>query len=352
MTFLKKPSVAHPGLPRNPLGLTRRDYEGALSTLCAGCGHDSITASLIEACWRLALEPQNVVKLSGIGCSSKTTAYFVSGGHGFNAVHGRMPSIAMGANAANRRLSYIGVSGDGDTLSIGLGQFCHAIRRNVDMLYIIENNGVYGLTKGQFSASADIGTKAKRGDTNLQPPIDPVLLAMTLGAPFIARSFSGDKEQLVPLIEAGLKHKGFALIDVLSPCVTFNDHEGSTKSYAYTREHYEPAVEADFIPLQRQITAEYAAGEVLPVVLHDGSRIVLRKLDAAYDPRDRVRASSQIQERLKHGEYLTGLLYLDEGVQGDFHEVNGTPELPLNSLPYELLAPGSQGLAEILQDYR
>ena len=203
MTFIAKPKVAHPSLPKNALGFTRRDYEGALSTLCAGCGHDSITAAIVEACWGLDLEPQNMVKLSGIGCSSKTTAYFVSGGHGFNSVHGRMPSIAMGANAANRELSYIGVSGDGDTLSIGLGQFCHAIRRNLNMLYIIENNGVYGLTKGQFSASADVGTKAKKGETNFQPPIDPVLLAMTLGASFVARSFSGDKEQLVPLIQAG-----------------------------------------------------------------------------------------------------------------------------------------------------
>jgi len=352
MTFMAKPKVAHPGLPHNALGLTRRDYEGSISTLCAGCGHDSVTAAVIEACWQLALEPQNVVKLSGIGCSSKTTAYFVSGGHGFNAVHGRMPSIAMGANAANRRLHYIGVSGDGDTLSIGLGQFCHAIRRNLDMLYIIENNGVYGLTKGQFSASADIGSKAKRGDANLQPPIDPVLLAMTLGCTFVARSFSGDKEQLVPLIEAGLKHKGFALIDVLSPCVTFNDHEGSTKSYAYTREHYEPAVQADFIPLRREITADYAEGEVLPVVLHDGSQIVLRKLDGAYDPRQRITAWTQIQERMKHGEYLTGLLYLEGGEHSDFHDLNHTPEVPLNSLPYEALSPGAKGLEQILKRYR
>ena len=224
-----------------------------------------------------------MVKLSGIGCSSKTTAYFVSGGHGFNSVHGRMPSIAMGANAANRDLTYIGVSGDGDTLSIGLGQFCHAIRRNLNMAYIIENNGVYGLTKGQFSASADVGTRAKKGEVNQQPPIDPVLLALTLGATFVARSFSGDKQQLVPLIQAALKHKGFALIDVLSPCVTFNDHEGSTKSYEYTREHYDAAVQADFVPFQREISADYAEGDVLPVVLHDGSRIVLRKLEAGYD---------------------------------------------------------------------
>jgi len=357
MTFIPKPKVVHPSLPRNALGLVRRDYEGALSTLCAGCGHDSITAAVVEACWRQALEPQNVVKLSGIGCSSKTTAYFVSGGHGFNSVHGRMPSIATGANAANRRLTYIGVSGDGDTLSIGLGQFCHAIRRNLDMLYIIENNGVYGLTKGQFSASADVGTKAKKGETNFQPPIDPVLLAMTLGASFVARSFSGDKQQLVPLIEAGLRHRGFALLDVLSPCVTFNDHEGSTKSYAYTREHYEPAVQADFVPPEREITAEYGAGEALAVTMHDGSRVVLRKLDAAYDPTDRGVAQARVQERLKSGEYLTGLLYVDadggaEGGRREFHQVNGTPEEPLNSLPYGVLSPGSKGLAKILARYR
>src|ERR1041384_556694 len=271
MTFIAKPKIAHPSLPRNALGLTRRDYEGALSTLCAGCGHDSITAAIIEASWSLDVEPQNMVKLSGIGCSSKTTAYFVSGGHGFNSVHGRMPSIAMGANAANRNLMYIGVSGDGDTLSIGLGQFCHAIRRNLNMAYIIENNGVYGLTKGQFSASADVGTQAKKGEVNQQPPIDPVLLAMTLGTTFVARSFSGDKQQLVPLIQAGIKHKGFALIDVLSPCVTFNDHEGSTKSYAYTRDHYDAAVHADFVPFQREISADYEAGGALPGGLLEGS---------------------------------------------------------------------------------
>src|ERR1700754_3014030 len=224
MSFIAKPKVAHPSLPKNELGLTRRDYEGGMSTLCAGCGHDSVTAAIIEAVWDLSIAPQDLAKLSGIGCSSKTTAYFVSGGHGFNSVHGRMPSIATGAGAANRDLYYLGISGDGDTLSIGLGQFSHAIRRNVNMLYLIENNGVYGLTKGQFSASADIGSKAKKGEENLQPPIDPVLAALTLGGTFIARSFSGDKEQLVPLSVAGLKHRGFALIDVLSPCVTVNDH--------------------------------------------------------------------------------------------------------------------------------
>jgi len=322
-----------------------------MSTLCAGCGHDSITAAIVEACWSLSVEPQNLVKLSGIGCSSKTTAYFVSGSHGFNSVHGRMPSIAMGANAANRRLYYLGVSGDGDTLSIGLGQFCHAIRRNINMLYIIENNGVYGLTKGQFSASADIGTTAKKGEANLQPPMDPVLLAMTLGASFVARSFSGDKEQLVPLIQAGLKHNGFALIDVVSPCVTFNDHEGSTKSYAYTREHYEPAVHADFVPFERDIKVSYREGEAVPVVLHDGSRIVLRKCQAGYDPTDRAAASACIQEHMKQGEYLTGLLHVKPS-HGEFHELNGTPEEPLNSVPYEKLSPGSKGLDKILGRYR
>src|SRR5476651_316588 len=301
MSYINKPKVAHPSLPTNTLGLTRRQYEGSMSTLCAGCGHDSVTAAIVEACWGLSMRPEQLVKLSGIGCSSKTTAYFVSGSHGFNSVHGRMPSIASGANAANRRLTYVGVSGDGDSLSIGIGQLVHAIRRNVNMLYLIENNGVYGLTKGQFSASADIGSKAKRGETNFQPPIDPVVLAMTLGASFVARSFSGDKEQLVPLIQAGLKHKGFALIDVLSPCVTFNDHEGSTKSYAYTREHYEPAIHTDFIPLEREITASYGAGETLPVVMHDGSRIVLRKCEEGYDPTNRGAAQVYIQERMKDG---------------------------------------------------
>ena len=209
MSFIAKPKISHPSLPRNELGLTRRDYEGGMSTLCAGCGHDSVTAAIIEAVWGLSIRPEMLVKLSGIGCSSKTTAYFDSGGHGFNGVHGRMPSIATGASAANRDLYYIGVSGDGDTLSIGFGQFAHAIRRNINMLYLIENNGVYGLTKGQFSASADIGTKAKRGEENVQPPVDPVITALTLGCTFVARSFSGDKEQLVPLIQAGLRHKGF-----------------------------------------------------------------------------------------------------------------------------------------------
>jgi 2-oxoglutarate/2-oxoacid ferredoxin oxidoreductase subunit beta len=351
MTFIAKPKVAHPSLPRNELGLTRRDYEGGMSTLCAGCGHDSVTAAIIEACWDMSMRPEHLVKLSGIGCSSKTTAYFVSGGHGFNSVHGRMPSIATGATAANHELYYIGVSGDGDTLSIGFGQFAHAIRRNVNMLYIIENNGVYGLTKGQFSASADIGSKAKKGEANQQPPIDPVLTALTLGGTFVARSFSGDKEQLVPLIKAGLAHKGFAVLDVLSPCVTFNDHEGSTKSYQFVRDHYDEVVHADFVAPAREITARYAAGETMPVTMHDGSRILLRKLDPSYDPTHRGKAFNYLRDKLRQGEHVTGLIYIDER-SPDFHQMNGASKTPINQLPYERLQPGAQGLEKILSRYR
>jgi len=352
MSYINKPKVSHPSLPTNELGLTRRQYEGSMSTLCAGCGHDSVTASVIEACWGLSMRPEQLVKLSGIGCSSKTTAYFVSGSHGFNSVHGRMPSIASGANAANRGLTYIGISGDGDSLSIGIGQLVHAIRRNVNMLYLIENNGVYGLTKGQFSASADVGTKAKRGDVNSSPPIDPVLLALSLGATFVARGFSGDKAQLVPLIQAGLRHNGFALIDVLSPCVTFNDHEGSTKSYTFTREHYHPAVEADFVPSAQEIAVNYAAGESIPVSLHDGSRVILRKLDPVYDPRDRTAAYNYIDTKLKQNEYVTGLIHIDETGLTEFHNLNRTAAAPLNSLPFEQLSPGRAALDKLMARYR
>jgi len=351
MSFINKPKVAHPGLPRNELGLTRRDYEGGMSTLCAGCGHDAVTAAIIEAVWELALPPERVAKLSGIGCSSKTTAYFVSGGHGFNAVHGRMPSVATGAAAANKDLYYIGVSGDGDTLSIGFGQFAHALRRNLNLLYVIENNGVYGLTKGQFSASADIGTKAKRGEVNHQAPVDPVLTALSLGGTFVARSFSGDKAQLVPLLKAGIMHKGFAVIDVISPCVTFNDHEGSTKSYAFTREHYHEAVHADYIPRRQDIAVSYEEGTTLPVELHDGSRMLLRKLAPDYDPTHRGKAFEYIRSRLREREYVTGLIYIDEN-SPDFHEMQGTVDTPVNRIAYEKLSPGSQGLEKIMVRYR
>src|SRR5579864_6084821 len=254
MPSIAKPVAINPSLHRNQRGFTIRDYEGSMSTLCAGCGHDSITAAIIRACWELSLAPHMIAKMSGIGCSSKTPTYFVSGAHGFNSAHGRMAAIATGANAANRELTYIGISGDGDSLSIGIGHMCHAIRRNVKLLYVIENNGVYGLTKGQFSASADVGSKSKRGEANRMAPIDPVMLGLSLGATFVARSFSGDKEQLVPILKAAVKHNGFALIDVISPCVTFNDHVGSTKSYLYTRKHEVKATESDFVPVADEIT--------------------------------------------------------------------------------------------------
>jgi 2-oxoglutarate ferredoxin oxidoreductase subunit beta len=351
MTSIQKPPVRHPGLPRNALGLTTRDYEGGMSTLCAGCGHDSITAALIQAVWELDVPPHKAAKLSGIGCSSKTTAYFMRQSHGFNAVHGRMPAVASGAHAANRELVCIGISGDGDSLSIGLGQMCHAIRRNVDMLYVIENNGVYGLTKGQFSASADVGSKSKRGEPNVQPPIDPVLLAITLGATFVARAFSGDKTQLVPILKAGLTHRGFALVDVISPCVTFNDHEASTKSYRFTRGHRHEVAPVDFIPITHEIAAASQPGAAMSVTMHDGSVVRFRAVDGGYDPTNRDAAYAHIRRLQGQGEVVTGLLYLDQSAQ-DMHGVNGTVQEPLTRVPYEQLCPGSAALDALQQEYR
>jgi 2-oxoglutarate ferredoxin oxidoreductase subunit beta len=346
-----KPVVAHPHLQPNKLGLTLRDYEGYMSTLCAGCGHDSVTAGIVRAFYELSTPPHMIAKLSGIGCSSKTPTYFVSGAHGFNSAHGRMPSIATGANAANRDLTYIGISGDGDSLSIGIGQLIHAIRRNVDMLYVIENNGVYGLTKGQFSASADIGSKSKRGEANRFAPIDPVALALDLGATFVARSFSGDKAQLVPLLKAALSHKGFALIDVISPCVTFNDHEGSTKSYLYTRKHLLQLIQADFVPFASEITAEYAPGTVTSVRLHDGSVVRLRKVADDYDPTDRRQAAEHVELHRNRGEVATGLLFVDKQAS-DMHDVNNTTDVPLSRVPFEKLCPGSAALDEFQKAFR
>jgi len=351
MSYIAKPKVAHPKLPRNKLGLTARDYEGTVSTLCAGCGHDSVTAAIIQAVFQLGVEPHMLAKMSGIGCSSKTPAYFVNGAHGFNSVHGRMPSVTTGANAANRALTYIGVSGDGDSLSIGAGQFVHAIRRNVNMCYIIENNGVYGLTKGQFSASADVGSKPKKGEPNEQEPIDPVSVALALGATYIARGFSGDKEQLVPLIQGALSHQGFALVDVISPCVTFNDHEGSTKSYKHTRQFYHHVVDADFVPPAAEIKASYEEGSAMPVEMHDGSKIVLRKVDKAYDPTSRASAFAYLRERFNAGEITTGLLYIDE-MRKEMHGVMGNVETPLCQLPLESLHPGNGELQKIMNRYR
>src|SRR5918912_2498931 len=294
MTYLAKPKLHHPELPKNALGLTRRDYEGTVSTLCAGCGHDSISAAIIQACWELAIQPHRVAKLSGIGCSSKTPTYFLDKSHGFNSVHGRMPSVLTGANLANRDLIYLGVSGDGDSASIGIGQFAHIMRRGVNMTYILENNGVYGLTKGQFSATADKGSKAKKGATNKDSPVDTVSLALLMGATFVARSFSGDKHQLVPLVKAAIAHPGAAFIDVISPCVAFNNHAGSTKSYDYVREHNEAVNRLDFMPRRDAISASYSPGEVIEVTQHDGSLLRLRKLAVGYDAGDRLAAMNHI----------------------------------------------------------
>jgi len=351
MTYIPKPKVVYPGLQRNAIGLTRRDYEGAITTLCAGCGHDSITAAIVQTFWELAIAPHTVAKMSGIGCSSKTTAYFLRDAHGFNGVHGRMPALATGANAANGDIIYIGISGDGDSLSIGLGQLSHAIRRNVNLLYVLENNGVYGLTKGQFSASADKGSTSKKGEANTMESIDGCLLALTLGATFVARSFSGDKAQLVPLLKAGLTHKGFAFIDIISPCVTFNDHEGSTKSYAYTREHIVEIVQADFVPPAAAISAEYEPGNARAVMMHDGSWVTLRKVAEDYDPTDRDRAYAFIREQQRKGETLTGLLYLNADSQ-DMHQQAGTVPGALTSLPYTDLCPGNDELQKLQQRFR
>ncbi len=351
MTYIAKPKISHPGMPKNKLGLTFRDYEGVVSTLCAGCGHDSVTAAIIQAVFELDIEPHMLAKMSGIGCSSKTPAYFVSQSHGFNSVHGRMPSVTTGANAANRDLTYIGVSGDGDSLSIGVGQFVHAIRRNLNMCYVIENNGVYGLTKGQFSASADIGSMPKKGLPNQQEPIDPVSTALSLGATYIARSFSGDKEQLVPLLKGALLHSGFSLVDIISPCVTFNDHEGSTKSYAHTRKHFNHVVNVDYIHPSEEIKASYAEGEAMPIHLHGGDTIVLRKVDSGYDPTSRAAAFKYLRERFNAGEITTGLLYVDES-RDEMHELMGNVDTPLSKLPLDELNPGKAELANIQKNFR
>jgi 2-oxoglutarate ferredoxin oxidoreductase subunit beta len=346
MTFIPKPKLRHPELPKNKLGHTHRDYEGAVSTLCAGCGHDSISAAIIQACFELDLEPHRIAKLSGIGCSSKTPTYFLGSSHGFNSVHGRMPSVLTGANLANRDLIYLGISGDGDSASIGLGQFAHSIRRGVNMTYIVENNGVYGLTKGQFSATSDRGSKSKKGVENFDAPIDLVSLALQLGASFVARSFSGDKTQLVPLIEAAIRHRGAAFIDVISPCVAFNNHVGSTKSFDFVREHNEAVNRLDVMIDHRPITAEYAPGSVETVVQHDGSTLHLRKLAAQYDPSDRIAAMTYLQERQKAGEIVTGLLFVEPEAR-DLHDYLNTVDTPFNRLADEELIPGAAALEKL-----
>lgn len=350
MTYVR-PKFRHPGLPKNKLGYTLSYYEGALSTLCAGCGHDSISAAIVQSCYEMDIQPHKVAKLSGIGCSSKTPAYFLSNSHGFNSVHGRMPSVATGAYMANRDLLYFGVSGDGDTASIGMGQFVHAVRRNLKMIYIVMNNGCYGLTKGQDSATADLGSKSKAGSVNPFEGIDLCGLALELGATFVAQSFSGDKHQLVPLIKAAIHHNGFAFINVISPCVTFNNNPGSTKSYDYVRQHMETTGMMDFVPVMETIEANYTEGSHKEVKMHDGSFITLNKLHQGWDPTDKSSAVNALHEaRAKH-EVLTGLIYFNaEGK--DLHHVLHTADTPLNQLKEDVLCPGSAHLKEINEGLR
>jgi 2-oxoglutarate ferredoxin oxidoreductase subunit beta len=346
MTYLAKPKFHHPALPKNALGFTHRDYEGSISTLCAGCGHDSISAAVIQACFELNIEPHRLAKLSGIGCSSKTPDYFLGQSHGFNSVHGRMPSVLTGANMANKELIYLGVSGDGDSASIGLGQFMHCVRRGVNMLYVTENNGVYGLTKGQFSATADRGSKSKAGGTNNDSALDLVGLALQIGATFVARSFSGDKTQLVPLLMAGLSHPGPAFIDVISPCVAFNNHPGSTKSFEFVRAHNEAVNRLDFMDPREPITVDYEPGTVTEVTLHDASKLRLAKLHPEYDPHDRIAAMTYMQSRAAAGELVTGLIYIDPAPR-DMHAMLNTVDAPLNRMNEKELCPGSAALEKI-----
>lgn len=341
-----RPGFRHPHLPKNAIGYTTREYEGSLSTLCAGCGHDSISAAIVQACFELNIEPHKVAKLSGIGCSSKTPAYFLGNSHGFNTVHGRMPSVATGANMANRDLKYLGVSGDGDTASIGMGQFVHAVRRNLDMVYIVMNNGCYGLTKGQDSATADAGSRSKAGSVNPFESIDLCGLALELGATFVAQSFSGDKDQLIPLIKAAMSHHGFAFLNVISPCVTFNNNVGSTKSYDYVREHVEATSTADFIPMATEITATYSEGTGTDVRMHDGSILHLQKLASGWDPTDRMSAITAVQRARSSSQVLTGLIYYSDDGK-DLHDVLNTSRRPLNTLTEAELCPGSGRLSEI-----
>jgi 2-oxoglutarate/2-oxoacid ferredoxin oxidoreductase subunit beta len=346
-----RPNFRHPAQQKNERGYLKHDYEGAISTLCAGCGHDSISNAIIQACFEMSVEPHRVAKLSGIGCSSKTPAYFLGKSHGFNSVHGRMPSIATGANMANRDLLYIGVSGDGDTASIGMGQFAHALRRNLNMNYICMNNGCYGLTKGQDSATADKGSAGKKGKPNPFESIDLCEIAIQLGASFVARGFSGDKQQLVPLIKAAIAHNGLAFLDVISPCVTFNNTTTSTKSYQYVREHSEATGTFDFIPLQKEILTRYDEGTSQLVAMHDGSTIQLHKLDQTFDVTDRRRSVNKLEEEKEKGRLLTGVIYVNPASK-DTHDIIETVTRPLNSLGQDELCPGSAALEKINESLR
>jgi len=350
MSF-EKSKFHHPRLAVNDLGLTYRDYEGALSTLCAGCGHDSITSALVQACHELSIEPHKVAKMSGIGCSSKAPNYYLNKAHGFNSVHGRMPSVTTGANMANHELLYLAMSGDGDSASIGLGQFAHVVRRQLNMVYIVANNGVYGLTKGQLAATADKGVKNKAGDLSLFNDIDLCVMALQLGATFVARSFSGDKHQLVPLLKAAMNHQGFAFIDIISPCVTFNNHAGSTRSYDYVFEHMITEAIADYIPVKHEISSNCAAGDYEDVCLHNGSTMRIHKLQESYDCHNAMQAVVDIEQHKNRGEILTGLFYIDPHAT-HFHGINNTSEQPLNQLKQKDLCPGEHKLHSINDSFR
>jgi 2-oxoglutarate/2-oxoacid ferredoxin oxidoreductase subunit beta len=343
-------SVTEPKAPpTNRLGRTLKEYGGLKSTLCVGCGHDVITRQITQAFWEMGVEPHRVAKMSGIGCSSKTTAYFVDKGHGFNAVHGRMPAVASGVMLANKTLLSIGVSGDGDTASIGAGQFMHLLRRNIPMIYVVENNGVYGLTKGQFSATADLGSKLKNGIVNDLPAIDLCALAIELGCAYVARSFSGDMKQLVALLKGAIAHRGTAMIDVISPCVTFNNHEGSTKSYRWSKDHEEPIQEIGFIPYFEDVSIEQTPGEIQDVELDDGSHLKLKALRADYDPTDKMKALTLLNEAKEKGEFLTGLMYVNPTAPDFISQLNLVDE-PLATLPLERTRPPKSALDKIMQD--
>jgi len=335
----------------NRIGLASKDYRGTKTTLCAGCGHNAISERIISACYEMGVNPERVIKLSGIGCSSKSPAYFLGSSHGFNAVHGRMPSVGTGAMLANQHLIAIGVSGDGDTGAIGIGQFVHLMRRNLPIIYIIEDNGCYGLTKGQFSPTADLGSKLKTGVVNDLPPIDTCALAIELGATFVARSFSGDKKQLSTVLKTALSHRGTAMIDVLSPCVTFNDHEGSTKSYAYAKDHDDPVEEIDFVPFFEDIQVEYEPGTTQEVEMHDGSKLYLKKLDEEYNALDKMQALRVLNETQLRGEYATGVIYVEPD-RDDFITMLNLVDEPLAKLPEEVVRPPKAAFDELMQSLK
>ena len=335
----------------NRIGLEPQIYKGGKTTLCAGCGHNAISERIIDAFYEMGIDPKRVIKLSGIGCSSKSPAYFLGGSHGFNAVHGRMPSVGTGAMLANKKLIAIGISGDGDTGAIGIGQFVHLMRRNLPIIYIIEDNGCYGLTKGQFSPTADLGSTLKTGVVNDLPPIDTCTLAIELGASFVARSFSGDPKQLKAILKAALSHRGTCMIDVLSPCVTFNDHDGSTKSYSYAKDHEEPLAELSFVPFFEDINIDYDPGTTTAVTLHNGSKILLSKLAEDYKPTDKHRALSLLRETASCDEFATGILYVEPDKQ-DFIELLGLVDEPLASLDTSRVRPGRAALDEIMESFR